>query len=49
MEGLYYEILSETQLHFETKEGVKLFDTSMEFDGQKFKTSQEILEWLLNR
>lgn len=41
-----YSIISDTQLHFETNEGVQLFDTSMEFDGQKFTTSTEILAFL---
>lgn len=45
-----YQILNEKQLHFDVGEGdIVLFDTSMDYDGQKFKTSEEILAFLLNK
>lgn len=44
----YFAIINDTQLHFDVGEGdVKLFDTSMEFDGQIFENSQQILDHLI--
>lgn len=43
----YSEILSDTQVLFEVAPGnIRLFDTSMDYDGNTFSTSSEILDFL---
>jgi hypothetical protein len=39
------EIASDTQVHVITNEGVKLLDTSMLYEGNKFETSQQIYDY----
>lgn len=39
------EYASPTQVHVITDDGVKLLDTSMDFEGNTFKTAQEIKAW----
>lgn len=42
---LEVERASNTQVHVVTADGIKLLDTSMVYDGQKFETSEQIIAY----
>jgi len=45
-EVLSVTLLNDTQLHAELIDKIVLLDTSMDFDGKKFETSEEIAFYL---